>query len=68
MTKKNESGVDRRGFLKTLGGGAAGAATIAVAGGAVTTSAEAAESPADRKKKRYKESDHVKSFYRVNRY
>jgi hypothetical protein len=30
--------------------------------------AEAEESQADRLKARYKESDHVKNFYRVNRY
>ena len=62
-------GVDRRRFLKTLGNGAAGSA--AVAAGAVvaaTDAAEAAESAADKVKKRYRDSDHVKTFYRVNRY
>lgn len=63
-----DKSLDRRGFLKALGGGTAGAATLAVAGGIAAPSAEAAESAADRKKKRYQETDHVKAFYRTNRY
>ncbi len=31
-------------------------------------SAGAAETDADKKKARYRETDHVKTFYRVNRY
>jgi hypothetical protein len=34
----------------------------------LATEAEAAESDADRKKARYRETDHVKTFYRVNSY
>lgn len=66
-TSRDEKGLDRRGFLKAFGGGTAGAAaaTIAVA---APTAAHAAESTADRKKKRYQESEHVKAFYRTNRY
>ena len=72
MAMKNKvagAGVDRRGFLKTLGNGAAGSAA-AVAGAVVvgTDVADAAESAADKVKKRYRDSDHVKTFYRVNRY
>lgn len=63
----DKTGFDRRGFLKSLGLGVAG--TAAGTGAAiVATPAEAAENAADRKKKRYRESDHVKNFYRVNRY
>ncbi len=68
-SKQDGAGVDRRGFLKTMGSGAAG--TAAVAAGAVAvapTTADAAESATDRTKKRYKESDHVKTYYRTNRY
>lgn len=68
MAKTDAEGVDRRNFLKTIGSGAAGAATVAVAAGAAPATAEAAESAADRKKRRYKESDHVKSYYATNRY
>ena len=60
--------VDRRNFLKTLGAGA-GVTTMAAAGGVIGSgAAEAAEGAADRKKKRYKETEHVKAYYRTNRY
>jgi hypothetical protein len=59
--------VDRRGFLKSIGTGAAGAATVA-AGVTAATPALAAESAADKKKVRYRESEHVKKYYATNRY
>ncbi len=60
--------VDRRNFLKAIGAGA-GATTLAVAGTVIAAPpAEAAESAADKKKKRYKETEHVKAYYRTNRY
>jgi phospholipase C len=65
--KKNEdSVVARRSFLKALGL-SAGAAATTVAGMAPTV-AVAAESDAEKLKARYKETDHVKAFYRTNRY
>jgi hypothetical protein len=64
---KSDPKLDRRGFLKGIGTGAAGAATVA-AGVSVTTPAMAAESGADKKKARYRESEHVKKFYATNRY
>jgi hypothetical protein len=57
--------VDRRGFLRSIGG--ASVAGAAVAAG-MPTPAEASESDADKKKARYRETDHVKAFYRTNRY
>jgi hypothetical protein len=58
-------GVDRRRFFM-MGGSAvaAAAAVVPLAGG----EAVADESQAERVKARYKESDHVKNYYRVNRY
>jgi len=56
--------VDRRSFFRA-GGGVAIAATAAVL---PTQEAEASESQAERTKARYSETDHVKTFYRVNRY
>ena len=57
--------IERRDFLRALGAGAAVAATAPLA----TTTAEAASETNDEKRKsRYKESDHVKAYYRVNRY
>jgi nitrous oxide reductase len=64
---KTENKLDRRGFLKGIGTGAAGAATVA-AGVGTAGPAKAAETAADRKKVRYRESDHVKKFYATNRY
>lgn len=58
-------GLDRRSFFRA-GGGAAVVAAASIATGAEP--AAAAESDAERKKARYKESEHVKTFYRVNRY
>lgn len=62
---EREGAMNRRGFLKTVGG--AGAVATAGAVGAVAPAA-AAESEADKKKARYRETDHVKNYYRVNRY
>ncbi len=59
--------VDRRGFLKALGLGAGATATATVVTAAASP-AVAGESEADRKKARYKETEHVKAFYRTNRY
>ncbi len=64
---KADQTVDRRGFLKGIGTGAAGAATVAAGVGA-SAPAEAVESAADKKKARYRESDHVKKYYATNRY
>jgi hypothetical protein len=48
-----------------MGGSAvAAAAVVPLTGG----EAEADESQAERVKARYKETDHVKNYYRVNRY
>lgn len=55
--------LDRRSFFKALGAGA----TVAVAP-AMVTPAEAVDPGREETKARYKESEHVKAFYRVNRY
>jgi hypothetical protein len=67
--KKPETGqnMGRRGFLKALGLGS-GAAAVGVAGDAALSPAKAQEGQDDRKKARYRETDHVKAFYRTNRY
>ena len=54
---------DRRSFFKALGAGAAVAATPAV-----VTPAAAVDPGKEETKARYRETDHVKNFYRVNRY
>ena len=63
--RKAGPGLERRGFLRGIGvaaGGAAAAAPV-VLGGAV----EAAESPEEQVEGRYRESDHVKNYYHLNR-
>ena len=60
-----ERATDRRGFLRSIGGASVAGAAVVI--GAAPPAA-AAESDADKKKARYRESDHVKAFYRVNRY
>jgi hypothetical protein len=57
--------MDRRDVLRALGG--AGAA--ATAAGALSAPAKAdSETDNEKRKARYKETDHVKAYYRVNRY
>jgi len=60
---EKKSGVTRRGLL-TGAGVAAGAAAAAVA---LPGAAEAIESPQEQAKSRYRETDHVKRFYALNR-
>ena len=62
---KAQEGVDRRRFF--LMGGSAVAAVAAVVPLA-SEEAVADESQAERVKARYKETAHVKDYYRVNRY
>ncbi|WP_376988691.1 formate dehydrogenase [Bosea sp. R86505] len=66
MSKTKETGkpaVDRRSFFKALGAGATLAATPAM-----VTPAAAVDPGKEETKARYRESEHVKDFYRVNRY
>jgi len=58
------AGVDRRRFFMMGGSAVAAAAVVPLASG----DAEADESQAERVKARYRETDHVKNYYRVNRY
>jgi len=64
MTTESKA-VGRRDFLRALGAGAGVAATAPIA----ATGAKADSETNDEKRKaRYKETDHVKKFYAVNRY
>jgi len=67
MKEEKKTKVGRRDFLRKVGIGAAGA------GAALATplmgSAQAdSENNDEKRKARYKETDHVKAYYRVNRY
>jgi hypothetical protein len=64
MQSKDKAAVGRREFLRVLGAGATVAAAVPLA-----TEAKADTETTDEKRKaRYKETDHVKAYYRVNRY
>ena len=67
MRDEKKTTVDRRGFLRKVGIGTVGA------GATLTTPlmrpAQAdSESDHEKRKARYRETDHVKKYYRVNRY
>ncbi len=62
--KLDKSVMDRRSFFRAGGGVAVSAAAAVLP----AQEAAAAEAPDERTKARYKETDHVKAYYRVNRY
>jgi hypothetical protein len=66
MQDEGKTKVGRRDFLRILGTGAAAGAG---AGALATTPAHAdSETSADKVKSRYRETEHVRTYYRVNRY
>ena len=66
MKSRDGAKMDRRDVLRALGVGAGAAATVA---GGLTRSAKAdSETNEEKRKARYKETDHVRAYYRVNRY
>jgi len=65
MAKARERKLGRRDFLRALGAGATAAAAAAPLAGEARADTE---TPDEKRKARYKETEHVKAFYRVNRY
>jgi hypothetical protein len=66
MKTSDKTVVGRREFLRVLGAGAgAAAATAAPLAGAARADNESND---EKRKARYKESEHVKAFYKSNRY
>jgi hypothetical protein len=67
MENEQKATVGRRDFLRRIGIGTVGAgATLATP---LISSAQAdSENNEEKRKARYKETDHVKTYYRVNRY
>jgi hypothetical protein len=64
MAAERETTLKRRDFLKALGAGAAITAAPPLAAEARADS----ENGEEKRKARYKETDDVKAYYRVNRY
>ena len=64
MTARDAKGVGRRGFFRLIGTGVAAGAVVPLATEALADS----EKESDKRGARYRESDEVKNYYRVNRY
>jgi hypothetical protein len=67
MRQDRNEGLGRRQFFRALGGGAA-VVTAAVASPMAATEAQAYDPGGEETKARYRETDHVKAFYRSNAY
>jgi hypothetical protein len=66
MKQPGKAAVGRRNFLRAVGAGAGIAAT-----GAVPLARDAradSETDDEKRKPRYRETEHVKTYYKVNRY
>ena len=64
MKEEDKSKLGRRDFLRVLGAGAGVAAAAPLA----TEARADSETDDEKRKARYRETDHVKRFYTVNRY
>jgi hypothetical protein len=67
MRDEKKTTVGRRDFLRKVGAGAVGAGATLAAPLIAPAQADS-ENDDEKRKARYKETDHVKAFYRVNRY
>jgi hypothetical protein len=67
MSQSDSKAMDRRKFLGAVGGASSAAVAVAVSPIAVTE-AQAYDPGPNETKARYRESDHVKAFYRTNGY
>lgn len=63
--KRTGPGLGRRDFLRAFSVGAGAAAVTAPLAGEAKADSESQD---ERRKARYRETEHVKTFYRVNRY
>jgi hypothetical protein len=67
MRDENKTTVGRRDFLRKVGIGTVGAGA-ALATPLMGPAQADSETDGEKRKARYKETDHVKAYYRVNRY
>jgi secreted PhoX family phosphatase len=67
MSDKTDKAMDRRNFLRAVGG-ASTVAVAAVASPIAAPEAQAYDPGNDETRARYRESDHVKAYYRTNGY
>jgi hypothetical protein len=66
MKQQRHAKVGRREFLRALGAGAS--AAVAGAGPLAGEARADNETDSEKRKPRYRETEHVKTYYRVNRY
>ena len=66
MPEKPKNALDRRNFLRAVGG--ASTAAVAAATPIAATEAQAYDPGSEETKARYRETDHVKAYYRTNGY
>ena len=67
MTDKKDKAIDRRNFLRTVGG-ASTVVAAAVASPIAATDAQAYDPGTEETRARYRETEDVKAFYRTNGY
>lgn len=67
-SRKDDSRLGRRQFFRALGGGTAAAAAAVASVPLTPTEAQAYDPGNDETRSRYRETDHVKAFYRTNGY
>jgi hypothetical protein len=67
MKNEKKATVGRRDFLRKVGVGAVGAGAT-LASPLIAPARADSENDDEKRKARYKETDHVKAYYRVNRY
>ncbi|MGY4311957.1 twin-arginine translocation signal domain-containing protein [Bradyrhizobium sp. JR3.5] len=67
MSDEKKMMAGRRDFLRKVGIGTVGAGA-ALAPPLIAPAQADSETEAEKRKARYKETDHVKAYYRVNRY
>ncbi len=68
MHEKQEKAMDRRNFLRAVGGASTAAAVTAVAASVAPSEAQAYDPGEEETRSRYQETDHVKAFYRTAGY
>jgi anaerobic selenocysteine-containing dehydrogenase len=66
MKQERQAKVGRRDFLRVMGAGAS--ATVAGAGPLAGQARADTETDEEKRKPRYRETEDVKNYYRVNRY
>jgi hypothetical protein len=68
MNERHKLAIHRRGFLNGLIGGLAGGSLIATTESLVTGASAGTQTNDEKRKSRYRVTDEVKTYYRVNSY